>query len=49
MRKGKTVSKTQLSELHSWVLRALVSSMDLGHRYILISEKKSATPVLNAP
>lgn len=43
-----TVSKAQLFELHSWVLRALVCKMDLGHGDILISKKKSATLVLNS-
>lgn len=36
MGKGKTVNKVQLLELHSEVLRTLVSNMDLGHRHILI-------------
>lgn len=49
MGKAKTVSMAQLFELHSWVLRALVSSMDLGHRHILVSKMKSAIPVLKAP
>lgn len=42
-----TVSKAQLFELHSWVLRALVCNMDLGHGDILISKKKSVSLVLN--
>lgn len=49
MEKRKTVSKAQLFELHSQVLRALVSKVDLGHGHILISKKKSATLVLNPP
>lgn len=45
----KEDSKAQLFELLLWVLRALVSKVDLGHVHIFISEKKSATPVLNPP
>lgn len=47
MGKRKTVSKAQLFELHSWVLSAFVSKVDLGHGHILISKKKSAAPVLS--
>jgi len=47
MEKRKTVSKAQLFELHSCVLRTLVSRVDLGHGHIFISKQKSATPVLD--
>lgn len=47
MGKGLQVSKTLLFELYSWVLRALVCNVDLGHGDILISKKKSVALVLN--